>query len=41
MGFRSSILILAVMICSASQVMAQDGYNISPISERCEKIIPE
>ena len=37
MGFRSSILLLAVMICSASQVMAQDGYNISPISEDVKK----
>ena len=33
MGFRSSILILVVMICSASQLMAQDTYNTSPISE--------
>jgi hypothetical protein len=37
MGFRSSILLLAVMICSASQVMAQDDYNISPISEDVKK----
>ena len=33
MGFRSSILILVVMICSSSQLMAQDTYNTSPISE--------
>lgn len=33
MEFRSLILILAVMICSASQVMALDDYNVNPISE--------
>src|SRR5271157_3546164 len=37
MGFRNSILILAVMICSASQVLAQDSYNIGPISEDVKK----
>jgi hypothetical protein len=37
MGFRNSILILAVMICLASQMMAQDDYNISPISEDVKK----
>ncbi len=37
MGFRSSILILAVMICSASQVMAQDTYSNSSISEDVKK----
>jgi hypothetical protein len=37
MGFRSSILVLVVMICSASQVMAQDTYNTSPISEDVKK----
>jgi hypothetical protein len=37
MGFRSSILILLVMICSASQVMAQDTYDTSPISEDVKK----
>ena len=37
MGFRSSILILAVMICSASQVMAQDTYSTSPISDDVKK----
>ena len=37
MGFRNSILILAVMICSASQVLAQDSYNVGPISEDVKK----
>jgi hypothetical protein len=37
MRFRSSILILAVMICSASQVMAQDTYNSSSMSEDVKK----
>jgi hypothetical protein len=33
MEFKSLILILVVMICSAFQVMAKDDYNINPISE--------
>lgn len=33
MGFRCLVLILAVMICSAFQVMAKDDYNINPITE--------
>jgi len=37
MGFRSSILILAVLICSASQVMAQDTYGTSPLSDDVKK----
>ena len=37
MGFRNSILILAVMICSASQVLAQDSYNVGPISGDVKK----
>ena len=37
MRFTNSILILAVMICSASQVLAQDSYNVGPISEDVKK----
>ena len=33
MGLRISILVLVVMICSASQVMAQDTYDTSSVSE--------
>jgi hypothetical protein len=33
MKFRISILVLTVLICSAAQVMAQDTYNTSSVSE--------
>lgn len=33
MRFRSSILVYAVLICSATQAMALDAYDTSPISD--------
>jgi hypothetical protein len=33
MGFRGAVLVLIVLICMASQGMAQDTYQTSPIVE--------
>jgi hypothetical protein len=37
MGFKSTILILAVLSCLAIQVIAQDTYNTSPIADEIKK----
>jgi hypothetical protein len=37
MGFKSTILILVVLSCLAIQVIAQDTYNTSPISDEIKK----